>query len=86
MGRGEGERRSLPQVPGRVEGKRGSQGWWRGEGVNLLEVNLLGVNLLGWEIKSNHKCAAEPIVVNTQIPFNRCMYLSYAAEETMHLL
>ena len=84
MGGGEGERRSLPQVPGRVEEGRGSQGWWRGEGVNLL-----GVNLVGWEIKSNHKCAAEPIVVNTQIPLslvNRCMYLSYAAEETMHLL
>ena len=39
MGGGEGERRSLQQVPGRVEEGRGGWRWWRREGVDLLGDN-----------------------------------------------
>ena len=35
MGGGEGERRSLQQVPGRVEEGRDGWRWWRREGVDL---------------------------------------------------
>ena len=64
MGRGEGGRRSLPQVSGRVEEGMGSQGWWRGEGVNLLRNN------------KNRKCAAEPIVVNSEETTEMSRYLN----------
>ena len=66
MGRGEGERRSLPQVPRRVEEGRGSQEWWRGEGVNLLGD------------KKNRKCAVEPIVVNSEETTEMSRYLNHA--------
>ena len=50
---------------------RGSQGWWREEGVNLLGVNLLGD-------KKSCKCAVEPIVVNSEETTEMSRYLNHA--------
>ena len=47
-----------------MEEERGSQGWWRGEGVSLLGD------------KKNRKCAAELIVVNSEETTEMSRYLN----------
>ena len=47
-----------------MEEGRDSQGWWRGEGVNLLGD------------KKNRKRAAEPIIVNSKETTETCRYLN----------